>query len=93
MYIIILLLFFVAFQLKTKKENNQKSGHIPHFGCCMKPVFYFFVVGQCGNQIGYRFWDLALREHAAVNKVLPRNQMSTLALLLLHWAVHEADAA
>uniref|UniRef100_A0A8W8N8H4 Tubulin/FtsZ GTPase domain-containing protein n=1 Tax=Magallana gigas TaxID=29159 RepID=A0A8W8N8H4_MAGGI len=25
-------------------------------------------VGQCGNQIGYRFWDLALREHAAVNK-------------------------
>ncbi|XP_069463953.1 tubulin epsilon chain isoform X1 [Ambystoma mexicanum] len=25
-------------------------------------------VGQCGNQIGCRFWDLALREHAAVNK-------------------------
>ncbi|KAL5961323.1 Tubulin epsilon chain, partial [Taenia solium] len=25
-------------------------------------------VGQCGNQIGYRFWDLVLREHAAVNK-------------------------
>ncbi|GMH40434.1 hypothetical protein BSKO_08338 [Bryopsis sp. KO-2023] len=25
-------------------------------------------VGQCGNQIGYRFWDLALREHAAYNK-------------------------
>lgn len=24
-------------------------------------------VGQCGNQIGCRFWDLALREHAAVN--------------------------
>ncbi|MCQ2819046.1 MAG: hypothetical protein MJ252_17425, partial [archaeon] len=22
-------------------------------------------VGQCGNQIGMRFWDLALREHAA----------------------------
>ena len=22
-------------------------------------------VGQCGNQIGSRFWDLALREHAA----------------------------
>jgi len=21
-------------------------------------------VGQCGNQIGMRFWDLALREHA-----------------------------
>ena len=27
------------------------------------------VVGQCGNQIGYRFWDLALREHSSVNKV------------------------
>uniref|UniRef100_A0A803YIK0 Tubulin/FtsZ GTPase domain-containing protein n=1 Tax=Meleagris gallopavo TaxID=9103 RepID=A0A803YIK0_MELGA len=26
-------------------------------------------VGQCGNQVGCRFWDLALREHAAVNKV------------------------
>lgn len=28
-----------------------------------------FSVGQCGNQIGCRFWDLALREHAHVNKV------------------------
>nr|CDS25314.1 tubulin epsilon chain [Hymenolepis microstoma] len=26
------------------------------------------LVGQCGNQIGHRFWDLALREHAATNK-------------------------
>lgn len=25
-------------------------------------------VGQCGNQIGCRFWELALREHAAANK-------------------------
>lgn len=25
-------------------------------------------VGQCGNQIGCRFWDLALREHSSVNK-------------------------
>lgn len=24
-------------------------------------------VGQCGNQIGARFWELALREHAAYN--------------------------
>ncbi|KAM9840486.1 tubulin epsilon chain [Aulostomus maculatus] len=24
-------------------------------------------VGQCGNQVGWRFWDLALREHAHVN--------------------------
>lgn len=21
-------------------------------------------VGQCGNQIGHRFWELALKEHA-----------------------------
>ena len=25
-------------------------------------------VGQCGNQIGCRFWDVALREHAAMNQ-------------------------
>uniref|UniRef100_A0A3Q3ASP7 Tubulin epsilon 1 n=1 Tax=Kryptolebias marmoratus TaxID=37003 RepID=A0A3Q3ASP7_KRYMA len=25
-------------------------------------------VGQCGNQVGCRFWALALREHAHVNK-------------------------
>lgn len=25
-------------------------------------------VGQCGNQLGMRFWDLALREHALYNK-------------------------
>lgn len=24
-------------------------------------------VGQCGNQIGHRFWELALREHATYN--------------------------
>ena len=24
-------------------------------------------IGQCGNQIGSRFWDLALREHAIHN--------------------------
>jgi len=24
-------------------------------------------VGQCGNQVACRFWDLALREHAAHN--------------------------
>ncbi len=24
-------------------------------------------VGQCGNQIGLRFWELALREHARHN--------------------------
>ena len=25
-------------------------------------------IGQCGNQIGCRFWDLALHEHAAHQK-------------------------
>ena len=25
-------------------------------------------VGQCGNQCGLRFWDLALQEHSAYNK-------------------------
>ena len=25
-------------------------------------------VGQCGNQIGYGFWDLLLKEHAEANK-------------------------
>lgn len=25
-------------------------------------------IGQCGNQIGCRFWDLALREHSNLNK-------------------------
>jgi tubulin epsilon len=25
-------------------------------------------VGQCGNQIGLRFWDLALKEHSLYNK-------------------------
>ncbi|XP_012888254.1 PREDICTED: tubulin epsilon chain isoform X4 [Dipodomys ordii] len=27
-------------------------------------------VGQCGNQIGCCFWDLALREHASVNQAV-----------------------
>jgi hypothetical protein len=27
----------------------------------------FIQVGQCGNQIGCRFWELALREHARHN--------------------------
>jgi len=32
-------------------------------------LYNFITVGQCGNQIGCRFWDIALREHANVNKV------------------------
>ncbi len=26
-------------------------------------------VGQCGNQIGMRFWDLALREHSKYSNI------------------------
>jgi tubulin epsilon len=26
-------------------------------------------VGQCGNQIGAKFWDMALREHAEHNQL------------------------
>ncbi|CAH8617041.1 unnamed protein product [Heterobilharzia americana] len=28
----------------------------------------FIQVGQCGNQIGHRFWDLALKEHSSTNE-------------------------
>ncbi|XP_063713360.1 tubulin epsilon chain-like [Symsagittifera roscoffensis] len=31
-------------------------------------------IGQCGNQIGSRFWDLALREHATIN---PKNNFDS----------------
>lgn len=45
----------------------------------------FIVVGQCGNQIGCRFWDLALREHASVNKVCIRVTVYCDTL----WCVHD----
>ena len=31
-------------------------------------------IGQCGNQIGYRFWDCALKEYESVNKLLCWNE-------------------
>ena len=31
-------------------------------------------VGQCGNQVGCRFWDLILREHVLHNRVGMFNQ-------------------
>ena len=40
---------------------------------------FLLTVGQCGNQIGCRFWDLALREHAAVNKVC------TIISFIIYW--------
>jgi tubulin epsilon len=30
-------------------------------------IVFRLQVGQCGNQVGCRFWELALREHAAHN--------------------------
>lgn len=32
------------------------------------PESIFIQIGQCGNQIGNRFWEMALREHATYNK-------------------------
>ena len=34
----------------------------------MLMLFANLSVGQCGNQIGARFWDMALREHAQYNQ-------------------------
>ena len=31
-------------------------------------ILTYHVVGQCGNQIGGRFWDLILQEHSTLNK-------------------------
>eukprot|EP00958_Prasinococcus_capsulatus_P007950 scaffold742_cov395-Prasinococcus_capsulatus_cf.AAC.27 len=42
-------------------------------------------VGQCGNQIGCRFWEMALAEHAAINKVPKR--------LLFHAVEHRCGIA
>ena len=42
---------------------------ILRFSMFKKSAMCVFPVGQCGNQIGCRFWDLALKEHAHVNKV------------------------
>jgi tubulin epsilon len=33
-------------------------------------------IGQAGNQVGWRFWDLLLREHAAVRpRRAPRSRV------------------
>ena len=49
-------------------------------------------VGQCGNQIGCRFWDLALREHAAVNhKGLYDEPISTFFRNVVSGLLHVPD--
>lgn len=40
-----------------------------HLVAAMPRELITLQVGQCGNQIGWRFWDLALREHAKVSSV------------------------
>lgn len=54
-------------------EQTIHNALPPHL---LSPVSPFLImtqsivvqVGQCGNQIGCRFWDLALREHAMADK-------------------------
>ena len=41
---------------------------VAHLSACAYDPPRRVQVGQCGNQIGCRFWDLALREHAMANK-------------------------
>ncbi|XP_075239789.1 tubulin epsilon chain-like [Convolutriloba macropyga] len=38
------------------------------FHCDIMTQSIVVSIGQCGNQIGSRFWDLALREHATINQ-------------------------
>lgn len=67
----------VVVQGKTPWEDGEsvaakRSGVV----YCLMSIFFSFsrAVGQCGNQIGCCFWDLALREHAAVNQVPAREE-------------------
>ena len=38
-------------------------------------------VGQCGNQIGCRFWEMALNEHAAYNAKARYDEALSLSLI------------
>jgi hypothetical protein len=48
-----------------QKKNSQHFFFIP-FRSKMPRELVTVQVGQCGNQIGCRFWDIALREHASM---------------------------
>uniref|UniRef100_A0A674C4S5 Tubulin/FtsZ GTPase domain-containing protein n=1 Tax=Salmo trutta TaxID=8032 RepID=A0A674C4S5_SALTR len=39
-----------------------------------RSVYLCSAVGQCGNEVGCRLWDLALREHLYENKVIIYNE-------------------
>ena len=52
---------------EEKKEKKKRSNYlIPHVPGKMPREILTITVGQAGNQIGWRFWDTVVREHAAV---------------------------
>lgn len=59
--------------LKLEELANVYMGQlVSQFPMTEYPLSFYGLcsaVGQCGNQVGCRFWDLALREHSHVNKV------------------------
>lgn len=62
----------VVVQGKRLRKGEGSAGVRPS-ALVFSPVSVLLplvAVGQCGNQIGCCFWDLALREHATVNQVL-----------------------
>lgn len=44
-------------------------------------------VGQCGNQIGWRFWDLVLREHASAAKDGPGAYDDCMSTFFRNWDI------
>ena len=65
--------------LPSQNQNKRKEDKNSFFlFLCSQPYLFSHItmtqsivvqVGQCGNQIGCRFWDLALREYASYNKL------------------------
>ena len=54
--------FFLNFlTLKRTKDDGRRDIIMPREIITLQ-------VGQCGNQIGCRFWELALREHSIKSK-------------------------
>ena len=65
---------------KGKKGKNARNDeNLKHKKQKMPREIITLQVGQCGNQIGCRFWELALREHSnkAKGKALYDDSMST----------------
>jgi len=51
---------------KKKKTNNKKRQKMPEQ--------ILLQIGQAGNQIGAKFWECALKEHAALNNGMKYTQ-------------------